>query len=315
MSSSTPHPFSGGWPAQRASARVAVGFFWCYPLLLAAIEATTALTQPHIGLLLHGALLLGLMLHSALGRRDETRRLALALAPLPLVRMLTLTLPLTHLPLLAWYPLVALSLLGAAWLVAQQTGLSAARLGLDIRRRAFQFFMIAGGPGLGAVQYVLLPTPPLFDGFGAGLLLSGALLLAGFAAELMFRGLLQHTALPLLGRHALLYGALVFAVLHIGYLSVPLLVFAFLVGLLFAEIVHWSGSVLGVALVHGTASITHLLLLPALIDAMSNAAAPPLWIDALSTLAPGLVLLLLALMLVSLGLILLLLADLCASSS
>jgi hypothetical protein len=41
---------------------------------------------------------------------------------------------------------------------------------------------------------------------------------------------------------------------------------------------------------------------------------PPAWVGLLSILTPGLTVLLLALMAVSLGLILLLLADLCASS-
>jgi membrane protease YdiL (CAAX protease family) len=316
ISRSTSHALSGGWPAQRSHARVAVGFFWCYPLLLAAIEAAAALTRPTVGLLLHGALLLGLMLHSTLGRRDETRRLALALAPLPLVRMLALALPLMDVPPQAWYPLVALSLFGAAWIVAQQAGLTAARLGLDLRRRTFQLLMITGGPGLGAVQYALFPLPPLHSGPGGLLLLlGGSILLASFAEELLFRGLLQQSALPLMGQRALLYGAVIFAVLHIGYLSVPVVVFAFLVGLLFAWVVHVSGSLLGVALVQGTASITHLLLLPTLINTVSHATTPPAWVGLLSVLTPGLALLLLALMAVSLGLILLLLADLCASST
>jgi membrane protease YdiL (CAAX protease family) len=313
---STSHALSSSWPAQRSNTRVMVGFFWCYPLALAAIEAAAALTHPPVGLLLHGVLLFGLMLHSMLGRRDETRRLALALAPLPLVRMLALALPLMDVPPRAWYPLLALSLFGAAWVVVQQAGLSAARLGLDVRRRAFQLLMITGGPGLGAVQYALFPLPPLHIGAGSTLLLlGGSILLASFAEELLLRGLLQQTALPLMGQRALLYGAVIFAVLHIGYLSVPVVVFAFLVGLLFAWVVHLSGSLLGVALVHSTASITHLLVLPFLIDTVAHAASPPLWVNLLAVLTPGLILLLLALMAVSLGLVLLLLADLCASST
>jgi uncharacterized protein (DUF983 family) len=70
-----------------------------------------------------------------------------------------------------------------------------------------------------------------------------------------------------------------------------------------------------VALVHSTASITHLLVLPFLIDTVAHAASPPLWVNLLAVLTPGLILLLLALMAVSLGLVLLLLADLCASST
>jgi hypothetical protein len=230
--------------------------------------------------------------------------------------MLALALPLMDLPPLVWYPLVGLSLFGAAWVVAQQAGLTAARLGLDLRRRAFQLLMITGGPGLGAVQYALFPLPPLQAGTGGTLLLLGSsILLASFAEELLFRGLLQQTALPLMGQRALLYGAVIFAVLHIGYLSVSVVAFAFIMGLLFAWIVHLSGSLLGVALVHGIASITHLLLLPALIDTAAHAAMPPIWVGLLSVLTPGLAVLLLALMAVSLGLILLLLADLCASST
>ncbi|NJO06977.1 MAG: hypothetical protein HC876_16475 [Chloroflexaceae bacterium] len=67
--------------------------FWGYLLLLATIEAITALTDLRIGLVLHVGLLFGLTLHSSLGATEAERRLALVLTMVPLIRTVSLALP------------------------------------------------------------------------------------------------------------------------------------------------------------------------------------------------------------------------------
>ncbi|NJO06978.1 MAG: CPBP family intramembrane metalloprotease [Chloroflexaceae bacterium] len=81
-----------------------------------------------------------------------------------------------------------------------------------------------------------------------------------------FRGLIQSAAQMVMGRQALVYGALVFAVLHIGYFSVPAVLFAFLLGLLFAYIVALSGSLLGVALLHSSINVVQILVVPLIVQ-------------------------------------------------
>jgi hypothetical protein len=267
------------------------------------------------GLVLHALLLVVLTLHSGLGRSDESRKLSLALTLVPLIRLLALSLPMMKLPLATWYPLIALPMLVATWLVVQQSGLPHHRVGLHSTRKVFHVMMMSGGLGLGALKYVVFYPVTLVEPFtGSDLAWLSLLLifLAGFTEELIFRGLLQATALPVMGRWALLYSAAVFAVLHIGYLSIPVVVFAFFIGLLFAQIVRWSGSILGVALLHSTIDLTQVMVLPSAlhIDTAINPMAA--WLFSLSMITPGVILLLLALMTAGLAIVLMVLGYLSA---
>src|SRR5207237_719798 len=71
---------------------------WGYLLLIAIAELLTTFVNPQLGLILHALLLLGLMLRGAFGPTDAERRLALALTLAPLIRLLSLTLPLSAFP-------------------------------------------------------------------------------------------------------------------------------------------------------------------------------------------------------------------------
>ena len=73
----------------------------------------------------------------------------------------------------------------------------------------------------------------------------------------VFRGVLQHTALEAFGWRGIVYVSLLFAVLHMGFLSWIDLVFVFVVALFFGWIVKKTGSLLGVTLAHG---ITNTIL-------------------------------------------------------
>jgi hypothetical protein len=102
-------------------------------------------------------------------------------------------------------------------------------------------------------------------------------------------------ALPALGRWALLYVAVLFAVLHIGYLSVADVLFVGAVGLLFGYIVRLSGSILGVTLAHGLTNIVLFLLLPSLEEySQLSAATATTWLIGVGLLSGLLALALLA---------------------
>lgn len=239
--------------------------FWVYLLVLATIEALTAMSDLRIGLALHIGLLFGLVLHSSLGSSEEQRRLALVLTLVPLIRMLGLALPLLQVPPSIWYLLVTLMLAVAVGIIARQTGLSRRALGLSFRQHALHAMMMSGGLGLGVAQFALAQPHLLHSSTMDGLPLPLLVLLlvgSSFIEELIFRGLVQAAALPVMGRWGLVYGALLFAVLHIGYRSVGVVLFALLMGLLFAQLVSLSGSILGVALLHTVIDTMRLLVLP-----------------------------------------------------
>ncbi|HMA36025.1 MAG TPA: type II CAAX endopeptidase family protein [Chloroflexia bacterium] len=254
--------------------------FGAYLVLISAAEGVTALVDPLIGVGFHALLLIGLLVHGAFGRTTVERQLALGLSLAPLIRLLSLMVPLITFPQQLWYPLVSGPLLWAAWLVARHAGLAPRALGLRAGRWRLQLLVMAGGLGLGASEYAILHAVPrisLADPWAVGELAVSLLLFTGVSEELIFRGVIQAVAGPALGRGSLLYVALLFGVLHTGYHSLLDVVFVTGVGLLFSYIVRWGGSLLGVALAHGLANVTLFLIMPYL------AGAPP----ALGALAMG----------------------------
>ncbi|MBK9944783.1 MAG: CPBP family intramembrane metalloprotease [Kouleothrix sp.] len=250
---------------QHRTARRPLFLLWGVLLLITMAELLTSVVSAQGGLLAHALLLVGLTLYGASGTLDENRKLALALTLAPLIRLLSLSLPLTRFPQIAWYPIVAVPLFLAAWVVIRLLGISRQTLGLRVGSLPQQIMLIGGGLGLGAIEYAILKPAPLVSSLTPGSLWLPALSLivcTGFSEELIFRGLLQQVAAPALGRWALMYVALLFAVLHIGYLSLADVAFVFAVGLLFGYIVRWGGSILGVSLAHGLTNITLFLILP-----------------------------------------------------
>lgn len=260
---------------------------WAYLACLVAAEILIALAYPLVGLACHALLLIGLTLDAALAGSADERKLALSLTLAPLTRLLSLSLPLAQLPLIAWYPIISALVLTAAVIVIRQARISRLQLGLSARNLPLQLLLIGGGLGLGALEYTLLQPKPLTADLSWDAIWLPALILmvcTGFGEELIFRGVLQAAATPILGRAAIIYVALLFAAMHIGYLSPANIAVLFAVGLLFGQIVRWGGSIIGVSLAHGLTNVTLLLIMPHLAkqpSSMLTSAAPwALWIGA-----------------------------------
>jgi membrane protease YdiL (CAAX protease family) len=238
---------------------------WALLLLIAVAEYLTAAVHPQLGLALHALLLIGLLVWSGFGPRPAERRLALGLLLAPLIRLLSVGLPLPALPQLAWYPAVGVPLLAATWIIVRQAGLGRRALGLRQGNLVFELALMAGGFTLGAAEYAILRPEPSFGAMNGWYFFLAALVLlvfTGFTEELIFRGVLQTLALPILGRSALIYVSLLFGALHIGHLSIGDLVFVTLVALLFGQIARREGSILGVTIAHGITNLTLFVIMP-----------------------------------------------------
>lgn len=292
------------------------GGFWLYLPLLASIELAIGLRGDLVGIALHTLLLSGLMLHTSLARTEDSARLALSLTLIPLMRLALLLLPRSGLPPMAWYALGVLLLSLATALVLHQIHLPRAGVGLVLHRPLLHLLLLAGAPGLAALQFALLYPPlpelghlpplPLLP-----LLLIPLLLLGGVLEEIIFRGAIQATALRLMGSGALVFSALVGSVLYIGASSPAVPLLSFLIGWLFAQLAYLGGSLLGVALLRGLMHVLHLLLLPALLPNPHGGALATLASYGIPTAA--LVLGVLALLTGLLAWVLLLIGYLCAS--
>lgn len=241
-------------------------------------ELVTALVNPRWGLVLHGLLLLALPLWTAFRWQFADHRLALAFTLVPLIRVMSLSLPLVRFPVVTWYALTALPLVTAAYLAANVLSLRRQDVGMTVGRWYVQFLVALPGIGFGVLEYLILRPRPLISELSLASAWFPALTLlvaTGFAEEFIFRGVLQKVSIDALGTWGLFLVAIIFAVLHVGYLSVLDVLFVFVVGLYFAWVTLKTGSILGATLAHGITNILLFLVIPFLgITALGPASGP-----------------------------------------
>ncbi len=298
------------------------GSFWLYLPLFAALELATPRSGPLLGVVLYVSLLIGLSLHSSLARQESAARLALALTLLPLVRLLTLVLPLLALPPLLGYLAMLVGSALACAVVLLQLNLRCSAVGLGLRVPVLHLLMLSSVPGLAALHFAfaapaalvsseLVSSTPVPAAPLALLVLGGMLFIGGMLEEVILRGVVQTVALPLMGRRALIFGALAGAMLYVGTAPISALLLIGLVGWLFAHISYHTGSVLSVALLRGSTNVLYLLGLPALLGP-PDASALLVALVPLGMPTALLVLVLLVLMSLLLAWVLVLFGYLCA---
>jgi membrane protease YdiL (CAAX protease family) len=134
------------------------------------------------------------------------------------------------------------------------------------------------GLGLGYIEYNILSPQPLVKELTWSNAWLPALLIfisTGVVEELIFRGVMQKSAVDLFGTRGIIYVSVIFAVLHVGWVVGPNatslawldLMFVFGVALLFSWIVKKSGSLLGVILCHGTINVVLFVVAPLIFTA------------------------------------------------
>ncbi len=236
-----------------------------YLLALAGTELLVALINPLWGVIIDGLLLIGLVMHSSFAGNGAMQKFYLALALAPLVRILSLSIPLVEFPQVYWYAIVAVPLLVAAFAVMVKLKLSARQVGFNLNSLVLQLFVGLTGFLFGATEYYILQPQPMVDVFDWRVILIPAVILfigTGFTEEFVFRGLMQNTANRALGGWGVIYIVMLFTVFHIGYLSIPDLGLVFVVGLFFGLVVQKTGSILGVTIAHGITNIMLYLIAP-----------------------------------------------------
>jgi len=244
-----------------------------YLLAITAAEAVTVLVQPVWGIVCHAIVLVAVVVHSALASDSRYRHLFLSLALVPLVRIISRGMPLVNIPQILWYPIIYAPLLVAAIAVVRTLGLRAREVGISFSLLPVQLAVGLSGLLFGVAEYfilVRLPPEPLIEPLIAELTWQGVWLPAlillvstGFVEEFIFRGVLQRTAVEVFGGWwGIIYVSLLFAVLHVGFLSWIDVVFVFAVALFFGWVVKKTGSLFGVTLAHGITNILLYLVVP-----------------------------------------------------
>ena len=237
-----------------------VGFLF----LLVLAEAVGAAGATWLGLIMHVLLLLWLAVGSVTAVAESESRLLTALMLAPLIRLVSLSMPLFRLPEQLWQGSVAISILAAAVIVMRQSGLRPSAAGLSSRQLWLQIPLGGIGFGLGVLGHAFVPPDRAPPALGPELFVvaSGMLLLAGLTEELAFRGVILALARPIWGRAAVLFVALVYTALQVGHGAAPNLALAFAIAVFFTYLVQLGRSIVGVSLAHGVANVMLFLVLP-----------------------------------------------------
>jgi CAAX protease family protein len=247
-----------------------------YVVLLAVAELAVTFVNPLLVFPVHGGLLIlaGLAFVLAVDG-DQSKHtnyaaasVALVLTVAPLIRLISLTLPLVSLEPAYRYVAAGVPIALGGFLAARATGLGRHAIGLVWRKNAWQIATIVVSIGLGFVEFAILRQQPIGPfpwtpvGFGSALSVG---IFTGFPEELIFRGVMQTATRPILGRWNWIYVSAIFAVLHIGYQSYIDVLFVFAVGLFYGWIFERTRSIIGISIGHGLANVVLFFVAPNLI--------------------------------------------------
>ena len=247
-------------------------FFRTTPMVFFAVivlvEVVAVFFNPLWGIIGHIAIMVGVILYSSLAGEKSGGRLFLALALVPLVRIISWCMPLANVPQVWWYLIIYVPLAVAAFMLIPILGYQLKDIGLTVKvnRLPIQLAVALTGFVFGVVEYFILAgeAEATYIILQETQLLAVFLLLActGFVEELIFRGVLQRSTVDAWGRRGLVYVSLIFASLHLIHNSLVDIAFVFTVAMFFAWVVNRTGSLLGVTLSHGITNIMLYLVLP-----------------------------------------------------
>lgn len=245
-----------------------------YLAILTIAECLVAFGAPLAGLYLHGFLLILLAVHATIIWQHPLHHLLMALALAPLIRILSLAMPLAQFPLQYWFVITAIPLFVASLILARTLGYSPNDIGLSRSGIVRQGLIGLTGIVLGVMEYFILKPAPLVPNLRLEVIWLPALILlicTGFLEELIFRGIMQQSAISSVGKWGLVLVAIAFAALHIGYRSIVDFFFVLFVALVFGWIVLRTKSIIGVTVSHGLVNIMLFMIMPYL--AVSSEAA------------------------------------------
>ncbi len=239
-----------------------------YLLVFADAELVTANVNEQWGITFHFVILVGLITHSVVVGKGSFQNLFLALGLVPLIRIVSLAVPVGEISEIYWYIIIAVPVVVGVYMVMQSLALRWADVGLQKGTAIpLQILVAVAGMGLGAIDYAILEPESLIDEltFQEAILPVLILLVAtGLVEELVFRGVIQRAA-QAVRAWGWVHVAGLYAVLQIGHGSVGHCLFAFAVALCFGWIVKKTGAIWGVSLSHGLLNVGLYLVFPHLL--------------------------------------------------
>ena len=247
-----------------------------YLLLIGAAELVTAYAAEHgdvfarYGIIFHGLILFALLIHSArvVKADPEFSQLLLVLILAPLIRILSISMPVAQFSYIAWFSIISIPVYIIIFTCVYLQQLSPRDIGLvvpAVKHLPLEFGMILLAVPTGVMEYYILKPRILVEPRLAALLVPMLIMVVctGFLEELTFRGLMQYHATRTMGFAGIIFISALFGALHIGNLTILDVLLAGSIGFIFSLVVRKTGSLYGVSISHGIINITLFLIAPA----------------------------------------------------
>jgi membrane protease YdiL (CAAX protease family) len=251
-------------------------------LLFVACAELLIIYDTKIGIALHSIILFALLFHSTLeSDTDKTfSQFLMALVLVPLIRILSLSMPLAYFSRHSWFLLISIPLFIAIFTCMWVQELRPKDIGLFVpalKSTPIEAGVILFAIPLGIIEYQILKPSPL-PGLEVTSFITSSLIFiicTGFVEELVFRGLIQYNTIRLTGAmyamiarktmrkwSGIIFVTSIFAVLHISNLSPLDCLLAFSVGVLYSVVREKTGSIYGISISHGIINILVFLVAP-----------------------------------------------------
>jgi hypothetical protein len=247
-----------------------------YLLLIAAAELITAYAAEHgpvfakYGIAFHAVILFALLIHSALLLRadPETSQLLMALILGPLIRILSLAMPVVEFSYLAWFSIISIPVYITIFACVYLQHIRSRDIGLAlpaVKHLPLEFGVIVIAVPVGIMEYLILQPGILVEPRLKALVVPVLIMFVctGFLEELAFRGLMQYHAVRTMGFAGIVLISALFGSLHIGNLTIFDVLLAGGIGFIYALVVRKTGSIYGVSISHGIINTTLFLIAPA----------------------------------------------------
>ena len=210
-------------------------YFVIYFILILLAEATTAFASPNAGMLFHAVILCVLFIHSGLISRkkmsenmlqwlfikrkkkpskllqvfiSEKQKLSsflLALTLVPLIRILSLVMPLPYFSRVQWFLIIAIPIYLAYIVLVLQQKIDVRKHGIripELKHIPIEIGIILLAVPFGYIEYFILRPDSLVVSLSLEKLIEAVLILliaTGFMEEIIFRGLLQKKSMDIIG--------------------------------------------------------------------------------------------------------------------
>jgi membrane protease YdiL (CAAX protease family) len=242
-----------------------------YLILIVGAELTTNVDARY-GVVFHTGILFALLIHSAaiITADRAFSELLSTLVIAPLIRILSISLPLVRFNFVTWFLLTGVPVFVTMFTLIYLQDLDPREIALklpEVKYLGLEIAIILLAVPFGIVEYHIL-KPGILVPVTFKTLIGPALTIivfTGFLEELAFRGLMQYHAVRTLGFSGIVLITFLFGFLHIGNLSLLDVLLTGSIGFVYALVVKVTDSLYGVSISHGIVNIVLFLIGPSLL--------------------------------------------------